>query len=106
MLAHAVLSIAASKAFEIGSRFVGCEVAGSICNDPFIVAPEVPPMETGAAKNGVPRPKLTTKTNNSSGIQGGITNGQPIYLRVGFNPPATIGQAQQTATYDGDSSGV
>ncbi len=46
--------------------------------------------------------KLTTKTNNSGGIQGGISNGQPIYFRVAFKPPATIGQAQQTATYDAD----
>jgi chorismate synthase len=75
-------------------------------NDPFIVAPEVPPMETGASKNGIPRPKLTTKTNNSGGVQGGITNGAPIYFRVAFKPPATIGQAQQTVTYDGDQDGV
>ncbi|KAF4628095.1 hypothetical protein G7Y89_g10057 [Cudoniella acicularis] len=106
MLAHAMLSIPASKGFEIGSGFGGCEVPGSIHNDPFIVAPEVPPMETGASKNGLPRPKLTTKTNNSGGIQGGITNGAHIYFRVGFKPPATIGQAQHTATYDGDVSGV
>lgn len=106
MLAHAMLSIPATKGFEIGSGFGGCEVPGSIHNDPFIVAPEIPPMETGAFKNGTPRPKLTTKTNNSGGIQGGITNGAPIYFRVAFKPPATIGQAQETVTYDGDADGV
>ncbi|CZR69371.1 chorismate synthase [Phialocephala subalpina] len=106
LLAHAMLSIPATKGFEIGSGFGGCEVPGSIHNDPFILAPEVPPLETGATKNGIPRPKLTTKTNNSGGIQGGITNGAPIYFRVAFKPPATIGQAQQTSTYDGDSEGV
>jgi chorismate synthase len=106
MLAHAMLSIPATKGFEIGSGFGGCEVAGSVHNDAFIVAPEVPPMETGASKNGIPRPKLTTKTNNSGGVQGGITNGAPIYFRVAFKPPATIGQAQQTVTYDGDQDGV
>jgi chorismate synthase len=83
-LAHAMLSIPATKGFEIGSGFGGCEVPGSIHNDPFIM------------KDG----KLTTKTNNSGGIQGGISNGTTIYFRVAFKPPATIGQAQHTATYD------
>lgn len=106
MLAHAMLSIPATKGFEVGSGFGGCEVPGSIHNDPFILAPEVPPMETGASKNGIPRPKLTTKTNNSGGIQGGITNGAPIYFTVAFKPPATIGQAQQTATYGGEEGGI
>ncbi|KAK6845556.1 chorismate synthase-like protein [Apiospora arundinis] len=101
MLAHAMLSIPATKGFEIGSGFGGCEVAGSIHNDPFIRAPE-----TEATRSGLPRPKLTTKTNNSGGIQGGITNGAPIYFRVAFKPPATIGQAQTTATYSGDEEGV
>ncbi|KAH8589950.1 chorismate synthase-like protein [Bisporella sp. PMI_857] len=106
MLAHAMLSIPASKGFEIGSGFAGCEVPGSIHNDPFIRAPELPPLETGATRNGIPRPKLTTKTNNSGGIQGGITNGAPIYFKVGFKPAATIGQEQRTATYDGESDGI
>lgn len=106
MLAHAMLSIPATKGFEIGSGFGGCEVPGSIHNDPYILAPEVPPMETGASRNGIPRPKLTTKTNNSGGIQGGITNGAPIYFAVAFKPPATIGQAQQTATYGGEENGT
>ncbi|RDW60631.1 chorismate synthase [Coleophoma cylindrospora] len=106
MLAHAMLSIPATKGFEIGSGFGGCEVPGSIHNDPFVVASETAAEETGASKNGIPRPRLTTKTNNSGGIQGGITNGAPIYFRVAFKPPATIGQAQQTVTYDGDEDGV
>jgi chorismate synthase len=106
ILAHAMLSIPATKGFEIGSGFGGCEVPGSKHNDPFIVAPAVPPLETGASNNGVSRPRLTTKTNNSGGIQGGITNGAPIYFRVAFKPPATIGQAQQTASYDGDEDGI
>jgi chorismate synthase len=106
MLAHAMLSIPASKGFEIGSGFGGCEVPGSTHNDPFILAPEVPPLQTGATRNGIPRPKLTTKTNNSGGIQGGITNGAHIYFKVGFKPPATIGQAQTTVKYDGDATGA
>ena len=84
MLGHAMMSIPATKGFEIGSGFGGCEVPGSKHNDPFVLG-----------SNG----KLTTKTNNSGGIQGGISNGAPIYFRVAFKPPATIGQAQQTANY-------
>jgi chorismate synthase len=98
MLAHAMLSIPATKGFEVGSGFGGCEIPGSVHNDPFIQTPSSP--------MGLPpsqqRPRLTTKTNNSGGIQGGITNGSPIYFRVAFKPPATIGQAQHTALYDGD----
>ncbi|KAK7522224.1 chorismate synthase [Phyllosticta citriasiana] len=100
LLGHAMLSIPATKGFEIGSGFGGCQVPGSIHNDPFIKAP---------AQNGTPesvaRPRLTTKTNNSGGVQGGITNGAHIYFNVGFKPPATIGQAQQTAGYD-ETEGV
>lgn len=106
MLAHAMLSIPATKGFEIGSGFGGCEVPGSIHNDPFILAETAQSLETGADRAGLPRPKLTTKTNFSGGIQGGITNGAPIYFRVGFKPAATIGQAQTTATYDGSSEGI
>lgn len=98
-LAHAMLSIPATKGFEIGSGFGGCRIPGSIHNDPFIKAPAVPPSQSGLNPN-IPRPKLTTKTNNSGGIQGGISNGSHIYFTVAFKPPATIGQAQQTATYD------
>ena len=113
MLAHAMLSIPATKGFEIGSGFGGCEVPGSVHNDPFISSSPAPDKEEGNARNGAPansstptqnqKPKqkqrLTTRTNNSGGIQGGISNGAPIYFRVAFKPPATIGQAQTTATY-------
>ncbi|KAH6848165.1 chorismate synthase [Chaetomium sp. MPI-CAGE-AT-0009] len=109
-LAHAMLSIPATKGFEIGSGFGGCEVPGSTHNDPFISAAdvEIPSSvaESGAVKSGVARPKLTTKTNYSGGIQGGISNGAPIYFRIAFKPPATIGQEQRTATYDGAAEGV
>ena len=87
-LAHAMLSLPATKGFEIGSGFGGCEVAGSTHNDPFIVDPV----------SG----KLTTRTNNSGGIQGGISNGAHIYFRTAFKPPATIGQQQNTARYGGE----
>ncbi|PVG00702.1 putative ARO2-chorismate synthase [Serendipita vermifera] len=85
-LAHAMLSIPATKGFEIGSGFKGTEIPGSKHNDPFI-----------ARADG----SLGTSTNWSGGIQGGITNSENIYFRVGFKSPATISQAQQTAQYDG-----
>ncbi|KAJ4294430.1 bifunctional chorismate synthase/riboflavin reductase [NAD(P)H] aro2 [Kalmusia sp. IMI 367209] len=97
-LAHAMLSIPATKGFEIGSGFGGCQVPGSIHNDAFIKAPAIPAGSIG--HSSVQRPRLTTKTNNSGGIQGGISNGAPIYFTVAFKPPATIGQAQTTANYD------
>ncbi|KZT58504.1 chorismate synthase [Calocera cornea HHB12733] len=84
-LAHAMLSIPATKGFEIGSGFKGTEVPGSKHNDKFVY------------KEG----RLRTETNWSGGIQGGITNGEDIYFRVGFKSPATISQAQSTAQYDG-----
>lgn len=97
LLAHAMMSIPATKAFEIGSGFGGCQLPGSIHNDPFIRAP--PPAKASGAYTEVKRSRLTTKTNNSGGIQGGISNGAHIYFNVGFKPPATIGQAQNTVTY-------
>lgn len=104
-LAHAMLSIPATKGFEIGSGFGGCEVPGSTHNDAFIKAPAVPPSANGSEAAARSRPRLTTKTNNSGGIQGGISNGAPIYFTVAFKPPATIGQAQNTAGYD-EAEGV
>ncbi|KAL1678703.1 chorismate synthase [Schizophyllum commune] len=85
-LAHAMLSIPATKAFEIGSGFKGTEAHGSQHNDAFY-----------AKGNG----KLGTRTNWSGGVQGGITNGEHIYFRIGFKPPATISQEQATSTYAG-----
>jgi len=85
-LGHAMLSIPATKGFEIGSGFAGAEVAGSQHNDPFVK------REDGS---------LGTLTNRSGGIQGGITNGENIYFRVAFKSPATIAQAQSTVKYDG-----
>lgn len=85
-LAHAMLSIPATKAFEIGSGFRGTEVAGSKHNDRFV-----------RRQDG----SLGTVTNWSGGVQGGISNGEDIYFRIGFKSPATISQDQQTVTYDG-----
>ena len=89
LLAHAMLSIPATKGFEIGSGFAGARMIGSRHNDPFI-----------RGGGGI----LRTTTNNSGGIQGGITNGMPIPFRVAFKPPATISQAQKTVNFDGEDA--
>lgn len=85
LLARAMLSLPASKGFEIGSGFAGSCMTGSTHNDPFIQKPG----------------GLGTSTNFSGGIQGGISNGEPIYFRVAFKPTATIGKKQITADFDG-----
>ncbi len=85
LLAHAMLSLPATKGFEIGSGFAGTRMRGSEHNDPFV-------------KKGA---QLGTTTNYSGGVQGGISNGEPVYFRVAFKPTATIGQAQQTVDFDG-----
>jgi chorismate synthase len=81
-LAKAMLSLPATKGFEIGSGFKATHMRGSEHNDPF---------ETRAGK-------IRTATNNSGGVQGGISNGEEIYFRVGFKPTATIGHQQKTVT--------
>lgn len=84
-LAKALMSLPASKGFEIGSGFGGVLLTGSQHNDPFT-------MRGG---------RVRTKTNLSGGIQGGISNGEDIIVRVAFKPTATIMQAQPTVTTDG-----
>jgi chorismate synthase len=79
-LAKAMLSLPASKAFEVGSGFGGILLTGSQHNDPF------------RARNK----KVFTTTNFSGGIQGGISNGQTIFFRVAFKPVATVLREQDT----------
>ncbi|NEQ24817.1 MAG: chorismate synthase [Microcoleus sp. SIO2G3] len=85
-LAKGVMSLPASKGFEIGSGFAGTLLRGSEHNDEFYTD------ETGA---------IRTVTNRSGGIQGGITNGENIILRVAFKPTATIRKEQRTVTSTG-----
>jgi len=80
-LAKAVMSLPATKGFEIGSGFAGTRLRGSEHNDPFL------PTADGS---------IRTATNNSGGIQGGISNGEPIVLKVAFKPTATIRKPQNT----------
>ncbi len=84
-LARAMLSIPATKGFEIGSGFAGTLMRGSEHNDMYV-----------QRKYG-----LGTLTNNSGGVQGGISNGEPIIFRVAFKPVATISLPQNTVDYDG-----
>jgi len=88
-LAKAMMSLPATKGFEIGSGFEGTLLLGSQHNDAFL------PSEDG---------RLRTATNNSGGIQGGISNGEPITLRVAFKPTATIRKEQQTINAAGEAT--
>ena len=88
-LAKAMMSLPAAKGFEVGSGFGGTALTGSEHNDPF---------ETDA--DG----RTRTTTNRSGGIQGGISNGESIHLRVAFKPTATIRTAQQTVTSSGEAT--
>jgi chorismate synthase len=81
-LAKAMLSLPASKGFEIGSGFGGVDLKGSEHNDVFR-------MRGG---------KVRTATNRSGGVQGGISNGETICFRVAFKPTATILQPQDTVS--------
>lgn len=83
-LAKAMLSINAVKGFSYGSGFSGAGMKGSEHNDQWII------------ENG----KRRTKTNFSGGIQGGISNGMPIYFDVAFKPVATLMQDQHSITQD------
>ena len=86
VLGAAMLSINAVKGFEYGEGFEGVTARGSEQNDVFI------------AKDG----QITTVTNHSGGIQGGISNGQDIYFRVAFKPVATLLKEQQTVDKEGN----
>lgn len=87
-LAHALMSLPASRAFEIGDGLAATRLRGSEHNDPFYIA--------GDEGRG----EIRTRTNHSGGIQGGISNGETLRLAVAFKPVATIFQPQETVTRD------
>jgi len=89
-LAHAIMSINAVKGIEIGSGFDSVEMKGSEHNDAFIM------------KDG----QISTKTNNSGGIQAGISNGEPIFINTAFKPIASIMQEQQTIDKYGNNKSI
>lgn len=86
-LAKAMMSLPAAKGFEVGSGFAGTRMTGLAHNDPFIPGP-----------NGNP----ALATNNSGGIQGGITSGNTITGRIAFKPTGTISSEQDTVTIDNE----
>ena len=86
LLAHAMMSIPATKGFEIGSGFSCCGMKGSEHNDEFINS------------NG----RIRTKTNFSGGIQGGISNGENIYFNIAFKPASSISKPQNTVDLKGN----
>ncbi|TLM67320.1 MAG: chorismate synthase [Deltaproteobacteria bacterium] len=85
-LAQAMLSLPATKGFEIGSGFAGTRLRGSQHNDPFV-------------KRG---DRLGTATNRAGGVLGGISSGESLLFRVAFKPVATIGQPQATVDLAGN----
>jgi chorismate synthase len=87
-LAKAMLSLPASKGFEIGSGFAGTQMRGSEHNDAFEI------------RDGA----VHTTTNHSGGVQGGISNGENVFFRVAFKPTSTIARAQKTVTAAGEET--
>ena len=89
-LAKAMMSLPATMGFQIGSGFDGITMTGSEHNDAFY-------MEKNDGEG-----RVRTRTNNSGGTQGGISNGEDIVFQVAFKPTATIGKPQQTVDIDGN----
>jgi chorismate synthase len=79
-----MLSIPATKGFEVGSGFGGTAQSGSEHNDPFVI------------REG----RIRTESNRSGGIQGGISNGEDLLFRVAFKPTSTVRKPQRTVTRD------
>lgn len=84
-LGHAMMSLPASRAFEVGEGLASASMRGSEHNDPFYMAEE----------------RVRTRSNHSGGIQGGISNGETIHFSVAFKPVATIFKPQMTVTPEG-----
>ncbi len=87
-LAKAMLSLPATKGFEVGSGFDGTRLTGSAHNDAFY-------------KDG---DEVRTRSNNSGGVQGGISNGEDLVCRIAFKPTATINKEQETVSTSGEET--
>jgi chorismate synthase len=107
-LAHAMFSIPAVKGFEVGDGFALAHMKGSEANDTFINMIDEGygafRRETGPASSvSKSRVNITTLTNHSGGIQGGITNGNDIVFRVAFKPIPSIAKPQETVNRAGET---
>jgi len=89
-LAKAMLSLPATKGFEIGSGFAGTQLSGLEHNDEYY-------MDAG---------RIRTRTNRSGGVQGGITTGETVWFRVAFKPTATVLREQRTVTTSGEETTI
>jgi chorismate synthase len=89
-LAKAMMSLPASKGFEIGSGFAGTDLTGLEHNDEFFMDGD----------------RVRTRTNRSGGVQGGITNGETVYFRVAFKPTATVMREQKTVSKGGEDTTI
>lgn len=87
-LAKAMMSLPATKGFEVGSGFQGTKLKGSEHNDPF------------EERDG----RVRTQSNRSGGVQGGISNGEELYFRIAFKPTATVLQVQKTVDEKGENT--
>jgi len=87
-LGKGMLSLPATKGFEMGSGFAGTLLTGAEHNDAYEI------------RDGV----VHTTSNRSGGVQGGISNGEPLLFRVAFKPTATISRPQSTVTIEGKES--
>ncbi len=92
-LAAAMMSLPASRGFEIGEGFAATRMRGSTHNDPFFAE------RTGEGEGF----RVRTRTNHSGGIQGGISNGESLRFAVAFKPVATLFQPQDTVTRTGEA---
>ena len=101
-LAHAMFSLPAVKGFEIGDGFALAKMKGSEANDTFINKMDAGLRDARRETSPESPVNITTLTNHSGGIQGGITNGNDVVFRVAFKPIPSIAQPQQTVNRAGE----
>jgi chorismate synthase len=103
-LAKGVMSLPATKGFEIGSGFAGTTMTGSEHNDEYYIDNNGKTRKDASGELGSPARVVRTTSNRSGGIQGGISNGENIVIRAAFKPTATIGKEQHTVTKTGEET--